>query len=296
MFWLRFKFFVSIILALIFIFTMSFGVSATAVGESVEGPTVIQGDFNESGSVTASDAVYLLYYTLFGGVEYSLNSFADVNGDGYIDSDDASYLLYNALYGDEEYPLYKVGESDGYTVTFADYNGRILKTESVEYGKSATAPSSPCRKGYNFIGWDCAFNEVLGDTTSTALYETANNQVYIDYVDNGNGTVTAVFSINGNVDIAVLELQLEFELNNATYSNYCILSNGLADANCVDNVFYFSLMSIDDITEPCELFSITFDNISENVSVVFDVIDSVVSNSTFTDITEANVVGTVYNR
>lgn len=59
-----------------------------------------------------------------------------------------------------------------YTVTFKDWNGTVLKTETVESGNSATAPTTnPSRDGYNFVGWDNTFNNVTSDIVVTAQYE-----------------------------------------------------------------------------------------------------------------------------
>ena len=58
-----------------------------------------------------------------------------------------------------------------YTVTFKDWDGTVLKTEQVEQGTSATAPSNPTREGYNFTGWDVDFSNVTSDLTVTAQYE-----------------------------------------------------------------------------------------------------------------------------
>ena len=58
-----------------------------------------------------------------------------------------------------------------YTVTFVDYDGTVLKTETVTYGNGATAPSVPDRTGFTFTGWDNDFNNIAGDLLVTALYE-----------------------------------------------------------------------------------------------------------------------------
>lgn len=58
-----------------------------------------------------------------------------------------------------------------YTVTFKDYDGKVLKTEKVEKGKSATAPTAPTREGYTFKGWDKSFSNITSDVTITAQYE-----------------------------------------------------------------------------------------------------------------------------
>lgn len=56
-------------------------------------------------------------------------------------------------------------------VTFLDYNDTVLKTETVEHGNGATAPTNPSRSGYNFVGWDKDFSNIIGDLTIKALYE-----------------------------------------------------------------------------------------------------------------------------
>ena len=56
------------------------------------------------------------------------------------------------------------------TVTFMSKSNDILKEETVEYGDGATAPDAPHVDGYEFIGWDKAFDNVTEDITVTALY------------------------------------------------------------------------------------------------------------------------------
>lgn len=41
-----------------------------------------------------------------------------------------------------------------YLVSFIDYDGKKIKEELVEYGKSVTAPKDPIRENYKFNGWD----------------------------------------------------------------------------------------------------------------------------------------------
>lgn len=57
-----------------------------------------------------------------------------------------------------------------FTVSFVDKDGGELKDEEVEYGDGATAPDAPHIDGYEFIGWDKAFDSVTEDITVTALY------------------------------------------------------------------------------------------------------------------------------
>ena len=58
-----------------------------------------------------------------------------------------------------------------YTVNFFDWNGEIISTQSVEYGKSAQAPENPIREGYTFTGWDKDFSNIIADLDVYALYE-----------------------------------------------------------------------------------------------------------------------------
>jgi uncharacterized repeat protein (TIGR02543 family) len=64
-----------------------------------------------------------------------------------------------------------------YTVTFKDYDGTVLLTETVNHGSAATAPTAPTREGYTFTGWSTAFNNVTSDLTVTAQYNTITHTV-----------------------------------------------------------------------------------------------------------------------
>jgi len=58
-----------------------------------------------------------------------------------------------------------------FTVTFLDWNGRIIKEEEVEYQRGGTPPSDPSREGYAFTGWDRDCTCVTSDLTIRAKYE-----------------------------------------------------------------------------------------------------------------------------
>ena len=68
-----------------------------------------------------------------------------------------------------------------YTVTFKDWDGTTLKTETVNEGESATAPATPTRDGYTFTGWDKPFDAVTTDLTVTAQYEKTPDPVPTTY-------------------------------------------------------------------------------------------------------------------
>ena len=76
-----------------------------------------------------------------------------------------------------------------YTVTFKDYDGKVLKTETVNYGSSATAPSNPTRSGYVFSYWNGNYKNVTSNQTVTAVY---NRDLKITSIDiNGGKPVVA---------------------------------------------------------------------------------------------------------
>ncbi len=66
-----------------------------------------------------------------------------------------------------------------FTVTFYSWDGTVITTQTVEQGKSATAPQAPQRDGYTFVGWDKAFTNVQSDLSVTAQYH--KNGTPVDY-------------------------------------------------------------------------------------------------------------------
>jgi len=79
-----------------------------------------------------------------------------------------------------------------YTVTFVDWNGTVLRTQSVAHGGSATAPANPTRTGWTFTGWNRNFTNITSDLTVTALYSQMTYMVtFVDW----NGTVLRTQSV-----------------------------------------------------------------------------------------------------
>ncbi|GKX67498.1 hypothetical protein rsdtw13_27560 [Clostridium sp. TW13] len=63
-------------------------------------------------------------------------------------------------------------EINHYVVIFKDYNGTVLSTQNIEYGKDAVAPNEPTRIGYKFSAWDKKFNNISENIVATAVYVT----------------------------------------------------------------------------------------------------------------------------
>ena len=75
-----------------------------------------------------------------------------------------------------------------YTVTFVDYDGSVLGTQTVFQGSSATAPTEPTREGYTFEQWDKDYSNVVESMTVTAVYEKTHVHEYTEEVERKDAT------------------------------------------------------------------------------------------------------------
>ena len=57
-----------------------------------------------------------------------------------------------------------------YTVTFKDYDGRTISSQTIEENSSASTPDSPYREGYKFTGWDKEYYNITSNLTIYAKY------------------------------------------------------------------------------------------------------------------------------
>lgn len=73
-----------------------------------------------------------------------------------------------------------------YTVKFLDYDGTVLKTQTVERYKNAAAPNVSNKTGLTFTGWDKPFDNVREDLVITAQY--AVNTYTVNFLD-WNGSI-----------------------------------------------------------------------------------------------------------
>ena len=83
-----------------------------------------------------------------------------------------------------------------FTVTFEDFDGSVLSTDTVDWNTAATPPADPERDGYTFTGWDADFSAVTANMTVTAQY-TENALIENEPVPQTGG--------NGDDDTVVLQ-------------------------------------------------------------------------------------------
>jgi len=67
---------------------------------------------------------------------------------------------------------------NSYIVLFVDWDGRVLKSDIVTHGGTATPPQNPSRDGWDFTGWNPAtFTNITSSTTFSAQYTQKNYTV-----------------------------------------------------------------------------------------------------------------------
>ena len=81
-------------------------VSVSIISGSVTIRNAIRGDMDANDKLNSNDAVYLLYYVMFGKDNYPIRQNGDMDGNGKVNSNDAVFLLYHVMFGKEDYPLY----------------------------------------------------------------------------------------------------------------------------------------------------------------------------------------------
>lgn len=91
----------------------------------------------------------------------------------------------NAQHKSTEGGIYGIEAKDPSTVTFKDWDGTVLATESIAYNQDAVPPATPSRIGHTFSTWIGGnYKNVKADSTVTASY-TVNKYKVTFYAADG---------------------------------------------------------------------------------------------------------------
>ena len=104
-------------------------------------------------------ADYGVYSYEFDGDEYMITEVSCAADGRYLTFDGAVDGIYAVFY------------TRCFDVVFEDWDGSVLSRQRVPYAEAAKAPEAPQRKGFLFVGWSKAFDEVASDLTIKAKYE-----------------------------------------------------------------------------------------------------------------------------
>ena len=94
--------------------------------------------------------------------------------------------------------------SRSYTVTFIDFDFRVIETIEVKRGESVEPPENPERFGYYFDRWDQSLDNIREDMTIKALYIQneelkAFNDLIFSIIHSNQLTAITTVTINGEV-------------------------------------------------------------------------------------------------
>ena len=167
-------------------------------------PTIVPvtGDATYQATFTASKRSYLITFYYENGttiLDQVLVEYGVLPATSLIPSSpsDAHYSYTFAGWAPEVVPV--TGEAsyvatytaipNKYTITFKNYNGRVLERTKVEYGATpeyeGETPFRPATAScvYEFAGWSPEIVEVIGDATYTAVFEAIINTYTIIFYD-----------------------------------------------------------------------------------------------------------------
>ncbi len=141
-----------------------------------------------------------------------------------------------------------------YTVEFLDFDGTVLDSQTVKKGEAASAPESPQREGYEFLGWDKEFSNIIEDTTVTATYQKIQTIIptgtlkvrvlggtgFTISVDGGNARPQGSVYMNSSVPIGATITVTAMETSGATFVGWMNPVTGVVLSSEVDYTFIAS--------------------------------------------------------
>ena len=108
----------------------------------------------------------------------------------------SGWQTYNVKFTNMTYTVTYELASVLYTVTFKDWDGSVLKTQTVASGGSATPPSNPTRDGYTFSGWSGNYTNVTADVDIIAQYtknSSGGDDTSVKNIKIGNSTISKLY-------------------------------------------------------------------------------------------------------
>lgn len=101
--------------------------------------------------------------------------------------------------------LYAQWSTNAYTVRFIDgHDSTVIKTQQVDYGKSATAPDKPVHKGYTASEWNGNYSNITKNTDITVNYSPNRYKIKFDSNGGTSGSmsdVEAVYDVKKNLPV-----------------------------------------------------------------------------------------------
>ena len=173
--------------------TKFYGATLTIDYEVEDIPHTIIASANTGGTISPNGSTIIYegesqVYTISSNIGYRIKS---VTVDGTNQGVITSYTFSNVT---SDHTISAVFEAaPACTITFKDYDGSIIDTQTVDYGGSATPPT-PTRTGYDFTGWSGgSYTNVTSNVVLTAQYSIKTYTVrFLDW----NNTVLDTQTIN----------------------------------------------------------------------------------------------------
>ena len=135
---------------------------------------------------------------------------SDGSGKSYKDEESVSNLT---EVDGETVTLYAQWSTNAYTVRFIDgHDNSVIKTQQVDYGKSATAPDKPVHKGYTASEWNGNYSNITKNIDITVNY--SPNRYSIKFDSNG-GTSGSMSDVE-----AVYDAKKSLPANNFSRTGY----------------------------------------------------------------------------
>ena len=104
-----------------------------------------------------------------------------------------------------------------FTVTFVDYDGTVLKVETVENGCGATAPTDPVRTNYQFVGWDVDYSSITADITVTAEYVSLFPTISVENIQVSKETAEVTFDVCVKKNPGIMNMVLSMTIDDTVF-------------------------------------------------------------------------------